>query len=485
MRVPRPTNCIKDNMIITSPELNKALSSSKTYNNFIKQSCSHSCCLTDNQTNLSLNSISSKSINTSIESSIFSNDSSFNDINKNIFVINQNFNEQKNVKTFLGQKRKIQFNVQKDVKKSPIFITINNKENSKYKLSNFAIDNSNMNKNSSNIPTYNSTESTFLNKETEKKELLEKTDPKKEKPLLFNTINYSLFENLIKKNMNEGRWSQNEHIKFLRAYVNFCKEYKLSQKYIGSRNSTQIRSHAQKFFRKLKTLKNDQFDFTVDSIKSLSDIFELIKASNKTNLDNKECLVNTLIDISKMTIKKGEIILDEKNELNSFKKDIKIIIKKKEGEIAFNNSLLDEENLKKEIIDEIGNNNFNNEKENNFFEDEEINNDNDIMTLDNNLNENVNIGLKELNIDNIYEQNDKIINRKSDLSVKEQNDFSKYANLNININSNFNFDNSYIVLSGDSDIFSQNEIPSEEKNFLIVKKNYQSPYLKFICNYFS
>ena len=164
-----------------------------------------------------------------------------------------------------------------------------------------------MNKNSSNIPSYNSTESTFLNKETEKKELLEKTDPKKEKPLLFNTI---------KKNMNEGRWSQNEHIKFLRAYVNFGKEYKLSQKYIGSRNSTQIRSHAQKFFRKLKTLKNDQFDFTVDSIKSLSDIFELIKASNKTNLDNKEYLVNTLIDISKMTIKKGEIILDEKNELN-------------------------------------------------------------------------------------------------------------------------------------------------------------------------
>jgi SHAQKYF class myb-like DNA-binding protein len=341
-----------------------------------------------------------------------------------------------------------------------------------------------MNKNSSNIPTYNSTESTFLNKETEKKELLEKTDPKKEKPLLFNTINYSLFENLIKKNMNEGRWSQNEHIKFLRAYVNFGKKYKLSQKYIGSRNSTQIRAHAQKFFRKLKTLKNDQFDFTVDSIKSLSDIFELIKASNKTNLDNKEYLVNTLIDISKMTIKKGEIILDEKNELNSFKKDIKIIIKKKEGEIAFNNSLLDEENLKKEIIDEIGNNNFDNEKESNIFEDEEINNDNDIMTLDNNLNENVNIGLKELNIDNIYEQNDKIINRKSDLSVKEQNDISKYANLN-NINSNFNFDNSYVVLSGDSDIFYQNEIPSEEKNFLIVKKNYQSPYLKFICNYFS
>ena len=199
MRSVLATNSIKDNMIITSPELKKTFPSLKMSNNFIIQSCSNSCCLTDTQTNFSLNSSSTKSINSPVESTIFSNDSSFNDINKNIFETNQNFNEQKNVKTFLGQKRKIQFNVQKEVKKSPMFITINNKENSKFNLNNFAIDNSNMNKNSSNIPSYNSTESTFLNKETEKKELLEKTDPKKEKPLLFNTINYSLFENLIKK----------------------------------------------------------------------------------------------------------------------------------------------------------------------------------------------------------------------------------------------------------------------------------------------
>jgi len=388
-------------MIITSPELKKAFPSSKTSNNFIIQSCSNTYSLNDAQTNFSLNSSSSKSTNSSVESSIFSNDSSSNDINKNIFL-NQNFNEQKNLKTFLGQKRKIQFNVQKDVKKkSPMFITINNNENSKFNLSNFAINNSNMNKNSSNIPTYNSTESTFLNKEAEKKELFEKTEPKKEKPLLFNTINYSLFENLIKKNMNEGGWSQNEHIKFLRAYVNFGKDYKLSQKYIGSRNSIQIRSHAQKFFRKLKSLKNDQFDFTDDNIKNLLDIFEIIKASNKTKLDNKEYLVNTLIDLSKMTIKKGEINLDEKNEMNSFKKDIKIIIKKEEGENAFNNSLLDEENnLKQEISDEASYNNFNNENESNIFELEEINNDNDIMTLDNNLNDNENIEQNELDLGN-------------------------------------------------------------------------------------
>ena len=105
MRSVLPNNSIKDNMIITSPELKKTFPSSKMSNNFIIQSCSNSCCLTDTQTNFSLNSSSTKSTNSPVESTIFSNDSSFNDINKNIFETNQNFNEQKNLKIFLGQKK--------------------------------------------------------------------------------------------------------------------------------------------------------------------------------------------------------------------------------------------------------------------------------------------------------------------------------------------------------------------------------------------
>ena len=105
MRSFLPTNFIKDNMIIQSPELKKAFPSSKKSNNFIIQSCSNSYCLNDAQTNFSLNSSSSKSTNSSIEPSIFSNDSSFNDINKNIFEINKNFNEQKNVKNIPRTKK--------------------------------------------------------------------------------------------------------------------------------------------------------------------------------------------------------------------------------------------------------------------------------------------------------------------------------------------------------------------------------------------
>ena len=80
MRSVLPTNSIKDNMIITSPDLKKTFPSSKMSNNFIIQTCSNSCCLTDTQTNFSLNSSSTKSTNSPVESTIFSNDSSFNDI---------------------------------------------------------------------------------------------------------------------------------------------------------------------------------------------------------------------------------------------------------------------------------------------------------------------------------------------------------------------------------------------------------------------
>ena len=476
---------IKKNVMITNPELKEEFQSSKKDNNFIVSSCPNSPRLSDTQSNLSLNTSSPTSTNPSVESFNSFNDSSLNETNKSIIIIKKNFNycdlnenknnernknnDQKNKNIFLGNKRKIQFNVKKIDKKSPIFITSN--ENSKFDLSNFALNNSNMNKNSLNIPNVDTTESTLLSKETEKKPL-----PKKVKPHLFNTINYDFFENLINKNINEGRWSSDEHIRFLRAYINFGKKYKLSQKYIGSRNSMQIRSHAQKFFLKLKNLKNEQFDFTTDNIKNLLDVFELIKANNKTNIDNKEYIVNTLIELCKNT---------PKNELNSSKGDIRIIIDKKEGENAFNDLLFNKENsLKTDIFNETFNNKFNIESESSIFEDEEINNDNDMIILNIDRNENENIKQNELDIDRSYEQNRKNLNRNNDFGVNEQKYCNKDINININYDQNLKFDNDYIFVSGDSDIFSKEEIPAKENDFMIVK-NSQSPYLKFICNYFS
>ena len=427
------TELIMENIRITIPALKESFQSSKKDNDFIIPSSPSHPSLTGTQNNSSLNTASPTSTNSSVDScNSSSNDFSLNEANKSIFIINRNFqnNEQKNDNIFLGNKRKIQFNVKKIDKKSPFLITTN--------------------KNSSNTQKVNNTtESNLLSKETEKKELLEKPLPKKIKPHLFNTFNYNHFENLIKKNFNKGRWSSDEHLKFLRAYVNFGKKYNQSQKYIGSRNSMQIRSHAQKFFLKLKTLRNDKFDFSNDNIKNLSNVFEIIKANNETNIENNEYIVNTLIELCKN---------NQKNELNSSEGDIRIIINKKEGEKIFNDLLLNKENSLK--TDNI----FNNESESSVFEDEEINNDNDIITMN--------------------EQNSENLNQKNDFIFMEQNDCNKYGNINIDYNQNFKFDNDYIFLSGDSDIFSKEEISSMENDF-IFDKNSQSSYLKYICNYFS
>jgi len=49
-----------------------------------------------------------------------------------------------------------------------------------------------------------------------------------------------------------GRWNLDEHKKFIEAIIKYGNDWKEVQKYIGTRSSSQARSHAQKFFIKLK-----------------------------------------------------------------------------------------------------------------------------------------------------------------------------------------------------------------------------------------
>ena len=53
-----------------------------------------------------------------------------------------------------------------------------------------------------------------------------------------------------------GHWTDEEHQKFLEALDLYGKNWKLIQQYIGTRTITQTRSHAQKYFNKLKKMKN-------------------------------------------------------------------------------------------------------------------------------------------------------------------------------------------------------------------------------------
>ena len=80
-----------------------------------------------------------------------------------------------------------------------------------------------------------------------------------------------------KKNIKEGRWTKEENKKFIEAFIENGKKWKIIQKYVESRTCAQTRSHAQKFLLKLKSISNEEFNFKNDSIKNLNDILEEIK----------------------------------------------------------------------------------------------------------------------------------------------------------------------------------------------------------------
>lgn len=61
---------------------------------------------------------------------------------------------------------------------------------------------------------------------------------------------------------NAGRWTKPEHKRFLEALNLYKKDWKKVQSYVGTRTTTQVRSHAQKYFAKLaaKGLSPPSFD---------------------------------------------------------------------------------------------------------------------------------------------------------------------------------------------------------------------------------
>ena len=52
--------------------------------------------------------------------------------------------------------------------------------------------------------------------------------------------------------VNEGRWSKLEHCSFLKALKENGRDWKKVAKQVGTRTSTQCRSHAQKFIVSLQ-----------------------------------------------------------------------------------------------------------------------------------------------------------------------------------------------------------------------------------------
>jgi SHAQKYF class myb-like DNA-binding protein len=83
---------------------------------------------------------------------------------------------------------------------------------------------------------------------------------------------------LISINNSNGRWTNEEHNKFIEGIIKYGNDWKKIQKYVSTRTSTQARSHAQKFLLKLRNnefLKRNNIDLSL----SWAKVIQLIKNS--------------------------------------------------------------------------------------------------------------------------------------------------------------------------------------------------------------
>ena len=113
------------------------------------------------------------------------------------------------------------------------------------------------------------------NQHTKKKYIkfisIKRPHPKKE--------NYSSVD---KKKAVNNRWTEEERNRFIQGIILYRNNWKKVKTLFTTRSAAQVRSHAQKFFNKLKLCKDENLgiDFTLDSVNNINDMINQIKSKN-------------------------------------------------------------------------------------------------------------------------------------------------------------------------------------------------------------
>ena len=100
---------------------------------------------------------------------------------------------------------------------------------------------------------------------------------------LFNSSKYEIENDNYNNEFHTGRWTDEEHQKFIEGILEYGNEWKKVQQIIKTRSSTQARSHAQKFFLRVKKIiKNNGGNFnTNEKDKILGKIISNILPNNR------------------------------------------------------------------------------------------------------------------------------------------------------------------------------------------------------------
>ena len=121
----------------------------------------------------------------------------------------------------------------------------------------------------------------------------------------------------VVSNLELGRWSYEEHKRFVRSIVKYPNDWVKITKEVKTRSDVQIRSHCQKFFKKLKKCKSDQLgiDFTSDTIHSIKDMIDHVNAVN-----NNYDIIKIFLHLPKLCEIRETIKYDSEDEENNFDK---------------------------------------------------------------------------------------------------------------------------------------------------------------------
>ena len=166
------------------------------------------------------------------------------------------------------------------------------------------------------------------------------------------------YQKIISKNneskYNSGRWKEEEHKKFIEAILEYGNEWKKVQKIIKTRSSTQARSHAQKFFLRIKKnlcLKKSSFNFNDNNDNS-----SLINDNEKFSIKYFFDLLNGNEKKEKDKINDGKLSLEKKEKfLNFVSKFSNYDLNDNGSNINNSNNKIDnllEKNIKRHLIKE-------------------------------------------------------------------------------------------------------------------------------------
>ena len=160
-----------------------------------------------------------------------------------------------------------------------------------------------------------------------------------------------------RKDSKNGRWTLKEHIEFLNGIAKYGND--LSKIKINSRNSEQLRSHTQKFLKKLKKVNDEQLgiDFTPNHIKNLKDMVNHIKFVNY-NYD----ITNVFLYLSeKIEKKRGKFSYKKNYIINNNNENNEILLnEEKNDNVGFNVNNIDNYEINDIKIDNISMNIINN-----------------------------------------------------------------------------------------------------------------------------